>query len=941
MEARLLGSISIGDGPNEVSLTSGRQRDLLAALLCHVNKPVPSAQLADILWDEDPPPNARAAVRTYVMRLRQSLGPSLGIRIVTRPQGYLFTADEAEVDLLRFDQHYRRARTAIREGKWRDAAGELQMALALWRGHPLADVGSQLLREKEAPRLEQLYLQSLEWYYEAQLVLGRHQDIVLDLRHTVDAYPLRERFCAQLMLALYRSGHRSDGLAAYRVARRQLVDELGIEPSQDLQRIHQMILDDVGDVAPQSADATGVSGEQLVPIVPRQLPPTSRHFTGRNLDQHALYQTLGDARSNTTKAAIVTVVGIGGIGKTALAVHWAHRVADLFPDGQLFVSLRGFETVGCPTSPQAALRSLLDAFEIRGDRIPATFEAQCALYRSIVADKRALIVLDNARDEEQVRDLLPGGQGCMTIITSRNRLAGLLVDSGCRSIQLRPLPADETLALIERFLGRERLADDPDAAERMVEMSGRIPLTASILASEALVQAELTIRQVLSSFDHIPSRLDRFETGDTTTSIRSLLGSSYRNLTPRAQRLFRMLGLHWGDRVSLPAARSLAAMTIADARQAFAELARHHLVERERHGQFVTHDLVRDFAVEQVHCEERPSDRRAAKARLLDYYLRSLHRAAHQLEPARHLNSLPPRQPEAAVEEFGSVGQAVDWFEANRDAILSALAHAHDEGFSQYVWLMTERVSTFLERLGHWHDWDRAACCALKATRGGGNLLARAVAELERGSALDRITPDQDLALAHLTRALELFERLGDVAGLARTQMRLLLFHGWRNREDVCRRHAERALDLYQILADRGGQARALNALGWFCVSFGDCATAVSSCRTALDLYQDCGDRAGEADTWDSLAFAYHASGDAQAADVCYRRAIYLDEVLDRIGHRFNQADTQNRYGDLLFEVGDHEAALLFWQKALSTLDDLNHPEGAAVRQKIREHRLV
>ncbi|MEU9117634.1 BTAD domain-containing putative transcriptional regulator, partial [Streptomyces sp. NPDC048483] len=555
MDAGILGPLKAADRGRSVRITSGQQRTLLAALLLSANTLVSQDQLVDVLWDSTPPPNAHAALRTYVMRLRQALGAELGARILTQAGGYLLQAEPEEIDLLHCGRLHRAAQTAVRQGDRASAARDLHKALSLWRGEPLVDVASQRLRERELPAIGQLRLDVLELHYEVQLALGAHQEVLRGLQAAVDRYPLQERFCVQLMTALHLSGRRSDALDAYRAARRRLAVELGIEPGQEMRQLQQQILADAvvapsgqsdARVAPVPEDGAPAR-ERPTPIVPRQLPVPASHFTGREAELAVLNEVragMGAVR----RAAVVTLVGTGGIGKTALAVHWAHQVAKEFPDGQLFVDLRGFDPAGDPLAPSSAVRRLLDAFEIPEERIPADFEARCALYRSVLAERRVLLVLDNARDEEQVRPLLPAGPGCMVLVTSRQKLPGLLTGDAGQSIHVGLLSAAETRSLCERVLGQERFADAGAAADAIIELSGRIPLTTRILLASANAQPGLSMQEVIGHFKAVPSHLDRFETGDARTSVRTALIGSYRNLGALGARMFRSLGLYRGER---------------------------------------------------------------------------------------------------------------------------------------------------------------------------------------------------------------------------------------------------------------------------------------------------------------------------------------------------------------------------------------------------------
>jgi len=938
LEARLLGPLRVKDGDRAIQISSGRQRALLAALLINPNRPLSMDHLIEVLWGRRPPENARAALRTYTMRLRRTLGEELGERIGTRPQGYLIRVETHEVDLLMFHRHTADALVAVREGDWERASSELRSALELWQGEPFAEIPSPVLQERELPHLEQAYLRALELHYEAELALGRHEDVVLGLERAVDDHPFRERFWAQLMTALYRSGRKGEALAAFHRIRCRLVDELGLEPGSELQRLHQALLNDDEVLAAPRARPSGGARHELRPAaaVPRQLPPAPYHFTGRVRSRHALNVALRETqREDRTAASIVVITGIGGIGKTALAVHWAHQVADLFPDGQVFLNLRGFESNAHPVSPETALRSLLTAFGVPAEDVPAGIEAQAALFRGVLADKRVLLILDNVRDEEQVLPLIPAAPGCLTVVTSRTRLTGLLVHTGAHSVGLGPLEVAETIELIEKLIGRSRIEAEPGAVAGLVALSDCIPLAASIIASKALVQPALSLTEIIKMFEEIPSPLDRFDTGDTTTSVRSLLSGSYRHLTDDGRRLLRFLGLHRGNRIDHAAAASLTALPLQNTRRALTDLERNHLVENVRPGQYSMHDLIRSFAVELVNREEDEADRRLAVNRMLDYYLHSLHRAAVAVTPSLRLSPLPPAQRRVPAAWFHTVAEARAWFEANRESILSALLHARQDGFPGHCWRLAERVSPFLERLGHWHDWKRAAQSAVEAARLLGDLRAEAVSQLHLGSAADLLDPDGDGARRELERSLTLFERLDDVGGQALAHHRLALYHGRRRHKEECRDHATQALAFSRKDDDPDGQADALSALGWFSASFGDYDTAVSACRESLAFYAESSNLNGEAAAWDGLARAYQLGGDLAAADECYRRVLSMDEALDRLGNRYYQADTLHRYGDLRWRLGDAEGALHLWRRAQRTLDELNHPDRKAVREKI------
>src|SRR5205823_4521609 len=434
---------------------------LLAALLLNAGRPVSLDELAEALWGPDPPPSARVTIQNYVMRLRKALGDTGTSRIGTLPSGYAIQADASELDVARFEDLLCAARAAARERRWRDAADQARSAVSLWRGDPLADVGSELLADREVPRLAEMRLQALETRIDADLHLGCHADVITELRRLVARDPLRERLHAQLMLALYRDGRQAEALAAYQRARQVLVEELGAEPGTGLRDMHQQVL--TGDPAlafvppapavppvpgPASASSAAPPAASPAPAgLPRELPAAVPHFTGR-AGALAVLTELLDRPEFSATVVISAINGTAGVGKTALAVHWAHQVSQRFPDGQLYVNLRGYDPSGAPLLSADAVRGFLDALGVPAAQIPAAPQAQAGLYRSLLSGRRVLILLDNARDVAQVRPLLPGSAGCLVLVTSRSQLTGLVAADGARVLTVDVLTDAEALALL-------------------------------------------------------------------------------------------------------------------------------------------------------------------------------------------------------------------------------------------------------------------------------------------------------------------------------------------------------------------------------------------------------------------------------------------------------------------------------------------------------------
>ena len=488
----LLGPLLIRSGGQTLPALPGKQRALLAALLLRANRMVPLEDLAEAAWGSAAPTSARGTLRHYVKELRKALAGTGGSRIETVPGGYLIRIGPAELDVLTFEELRAEALQAAGEGAWDRAAEYWRVAAALWRGEALADVASDWLALREIPRLTEMRLQAVEGRIEADLHRGRQHEVIPDLRQLATVHPLRERLHAMLMLALYRDGQQAQALAAYQVARQVLKEAVGAEPGSELRDLQRQILAvDPALAAPDRSEAARQAADQ---VVPRELPAPVRHFAGRSGELAVLAGLLAQAGPDTRPAVVISAIGgLAGVGKTALAVQFAHRVAGSFPDGQLYVNLRGFDPVLPPMPASEAIRLALDAFQIPAGQIPASAEAQAGLYRTVLAGKKVLIVADNAADAGQVRPLLPGSPGCLVIVTSRSQLAGLVATDGAIPMKLDVLTEAEARDLLASILGDARVAVEPEAAGQLIELCGRLPLALAITAARAATSPGLPL----------------------------------------------------------------------------------------------------------------------------------------------------------------------------------------------------------------------------------------------------------------------------------------------------------------------------------------------------------------------------------------------------------------------------------------------------------------
>ena len=650
MLVRLLGPVDVVVDGRSRQVRGARRAAVLAALALHDGEIVSTGRLVDVVWDATAPSTALNTLQSHVSYLRGVLGSKTAI--LARPPGYVLNLGDEQTDV---DLAERLLRQGTQSADPIDGARHLRAALALWRGRPLQDVAGSAWLESQAARLDLLYVQVRRALLEARLAAGEHAAVVPELERMVADQSLDEHIHAQLMLALYRSGRQADALAAYRRLRRTLADDLGIDPSQVLRDLETAILrQDPALDGP--GPAVALTSATPVASIPAQLPSAVPAFAGRGAELASLDAIMSAAaRDGSATVVISAVSGTAGVGKTALAVHWAHRVAAQFPDGQLYVNLRGFDPAGPPLEPDEAVRGFLDAFGVPVARIPAGLPAQAGLYRSLLAGKRVLVVLDNARDAEQVRPLLPGSPGCLAVVTSRNHLAGLVATEGAHPLRLDLLDAAQARDLLSRRLGEDRVAKEPDAVSDIVAGCAQLPLALTIAAARAATNPSFPLAVFATELREATRALDPFHGGDLATDIRAVFSWSYHCLSPGAARLFRLLGLHCGGDVTVAAAASLAAIPLDGTRALLAELTQTHLLAEHAPGRYSFHDLLRAYATEQAHAQDSPDVRYAAAHRVLDHYLHTAHGAAMLMQPTLNPITLDPPQP-AVIERRSSHG---------------------------------------------------------------------------------------------------------------------------------------------------------------------------------------------------------------------------------------------------------------------------------------------
>jgi DNA-binding SARP family transcriptional activator/predicted negative regulator of RcsB-dependent stress response len=931
----ILGPLRAWRGDVALSLGPVQQQVVLAVLLVHANRPLSRAQFVQAVWGDTAPTFAVNLLQKHVSALRRVLEPdrpgraTSGLLTWTKA-GYLLTVPPDGLDLQRFHSHLDRGRAARAGGDLAAAGDAFRSALGLFRGPAFDGLTSDML-DAERERLAERRIDVREDRLEVDLALGRPHDAVVELRHLVADFPLRERLRSLLMLALYRSGRQSEALAAFQDARRLLHDELGIEPGPSLQRLHRQILnaDPALGADQRGAEPSPAPAAPRQPV-PAQLPHGMPDFAGRRPELDRLHGLL-PADGAAGPVVITAIDGTAGVGKTALAIHFAHLIRDRFPDGQLYVNLRGFDPSGSVTEPGDAVRGFLDAFAVPPQQLPTGLDAQAALYRSLLAGKRVLVVLDNARDADQVRPLLPGAPGCLAIITSRNRLTSLVATEGAQPVTVGLLSVAESRQLLTRRIGPARVTGAPAAADEIIRLCARLPLAMAIVAARAVIQPRFPLTVLADQLRHARGALDAFTDGDQTSDVRAVLSWSYTALSAPAARLFRLIGLHRGPHLTSAAAASLAGTGPQQAGRALAELTRAHLIEEQAPGRYTFHDLLRAYATEQADGLETRTERAAAIDRVLDHYLHTAYGADRLLNP--HRDPLTLRSPSPGVDgaQLTDHDQALAWFTAEHPVLLAALEQAVAVDSHARACQLAWALATFFDRRGHWHDLAAAQVAGLAAARRIADPAQQAHAHCSLARAYSQLGRYED-AHDHLRQALAVYAELGDRAGAAHADYALARVLYRQGRHGDALNHAERSLELYRAVDHRAGQAAALNAVGWFHSLLGDLQRALTYCEEALALHAGLNDGYGEAAAWDSLGYAHRHLGHYRQAVDCYRQA---GGLWAELGDRYNEADTLGRLGDTQLAGDDVEAARSAWEQARVILAELHHPDVRRVQAKL------
>ncbi|MFK0259111.1 AfsR/SARP family transcriptional regulator [Streptomyces sp. NPDC090445] len=900
-EYRILGPLEVRCAGEAVPVTAPKERDLLALLLLKSDQTVPAEALIDGLWGTTPPATARTTLQNYVKRLRRILRqPCAGHPevLVTQPGGYLLRLEDAFLDLKEFERLVQAAAEATARGDDATASARLGAALSHWRGEALAGSRSEYLRQLEIPRLEESRTVAFEQQIDTALRLGRHAAVIAELQGEAARHPLRERLQAQLVLALYRSGRRGDALAAARQARENLVQELGLEPGPQLAGLYDRILADdpalmdarstaiPGDAAPggyRPSCPSGPSGSSgpsgpvghgaaaptPLAVLPAQLPPSTMVFTGRAEALRRLDELLPTAGPQPPGAArIVQISGQGGVGKTALAVHWGHSRRNRFPDGQLYVNLRGHGG-DRPLRPTDALSGFLEALGVPARDIPVTEDRGAARFRSLCAGRRLLVILDDAASEEQVRPLLPGSADCMVIVTGRRALAGLVARDGALPVPLPVLEPAEAERLLINVLGSTRVSREPGAAAALTAACARLPLAVGISAADLALHPERTLaRQVerLVGEDNL-SVLE--VPGDSSSAVRTVFAMSYATLDTDAARMFRLLGILPGRDTTVRAAAALAGVPLHRSRTLLDDLTRCHLLEEGAVGRYAFHDLLRAYARERAHAEETQDARTAALERLYTWYLANADKAARAIQPETvRLQSYA----DGADLTFATLEDAAGWLDSERANVVAMVQRAAEHGPRAAAWGLADAFRPYLMHSSHTADWLTVGKAGLAAAEADGH------------------TPGQAASHRILSSA---YLMLG--------------------RYDESTRHDLAAAELYRSQGHTAGEAAACNSLSLAAWYGGRLNDAVEYGSRGLAIARHMEDKVPELIISTNLGAILHEAGMLREAEEHYRGMIG-SRVMDQAPT--TESHTLSNFAALLHDRGRPELAADFLAKA-------------------------
>ena len=931
MRFRILGPVEVQVDGGWSSISAPKGRTVLAVLLLRSGEVVSIDQLIDEVWPGSPPAKSVNLISGYVHKLRRLIGDSQGLVLATHSPGYKMLVAADDLDARQFTRLAAEGRQALFAGDSPRAAGLLGEALGLWNGsRALPDVPPSPLVSAESSRLEEARVEALELRITADLGCGRQAQVVAELRRLIADHPLREGLWALLMRALYGSGRQAQALEAFAQARDVIADELGVEPSAELRQLHQQLLQaDAGSgsfsatkteaagspfaalvlagtppagepglaepvplARTPAAHAVAALGVALPPVA--QLPADITDFTGRTGQVASLCDLLTTPHRPDSPGAVVlaAVIGAGGLGKTTLAVHAAHLLREAFPDGQLYAHLVGAGHQ--PVSPAEILARFLRDLGADPARIPVDEEERAAQYRSWLADRRVLIVLDDARDAAQVRPLLPGSASCAVLVTSRSRMPEL---AGSRFVDLDVLELSEARSLFTAIVGEERAAAEPAAGDRVLAACAGLPLAIRIAGARLAARGRWTVAAMADRLSDERRRLDELKTGNL--AVRACFEVSFSSL-PAADlpdgidpaHAFRLLGVWQGLSIGLPAAAALLGTTVENAADALEVLVDAQLLQAPAPDRYQFHDLLRAYAADRAVAEEPADLRDAAVRRILAWYLHTVDAVAQMVSPYRYRIPLPDGELAGPPLTFSSLDQALDWCEMERANLLAATRQAALSGLYEFAWQLPTASLGFFNRRTYWADWVETHQIALASARQIGDQRGEAMVLNNLGIGYARRLLDD--AIGCFEQAMDIRREIGDRPGEAQTAANLADTYLRIDRVEEALDLLNRALAIHRQEGHQYGEGVALNNLGEVFLAKGRAEEAVPTLGQARDIFAKIGELRGEGYALTNLGEAHLALAEPGAAADCLQRAL---EVRRALGDRLGEAQTLRDLG--------------------------------------------
>ena len=913
MEIRVLGPVEVRMRGDRAPIPGGRQHLILAALALNPGATVTIPDLIRVVWGDDPPDTAWRQVQNGVSLLRGAVGADL---LRSEPNGYRLAVEPHQVDLWRFRAGIAEGRRLAADGEPKQAAEAIRQALSLWHGPALSGLDGILA--DRAARLDDERLTAHEECLEHELTAGAHDILIAELSTLMAENPLRERLAATLMLALYRCGRQAEALQAYGRLSDALGAELGVLPAADLRHLYERILhEDPALTAPAGETADGSRGL----VVPAQLPAEVAAFTGRQAELSRLDALLRNEDGAGEAAAVVVsaVSGTAGVGKTALAVHWAHRIAGGFPDGQLYANLRGYDP-DLPISSADALARFLGALGVPEPDIPTELDERAARYRTAVARRRVLIVLDNAFDAEQVRPLLPGSPTCLVLITSRDSLAGLVSRDGVRRIDLDLLSGADAVELLRRLIGL-RVDAEPEAAAALAELCARLPLALRIAAELAVAQADIPLSVLVTELSDRQRRLHLLGAGDDPkTAVSAVFSWSIAHLPAAVARVFRLAGRFPGADFDAHTLAALDGGDLPTARRHLDRLVRAHLVHRARPGRFGMHDLLRGYAI-----ELSKVDNEDWLERLLDYHLAAAAAAMDGLHPAEAYRRPRISAPATPLPDLSDPVTARSWLDIERTCLVAIAGYALAHGRFAHPIGLSRILHRYLDG-GHFIDALALHGYARQAAAHEHDRIAEAESLRSMGTAYLWLSRHEQ-AIDHLNAALDIFQETGDLGGQARSWNCLAIIEQMRGRPGPATEHITRALELFRRAGDLTGEADSLVNLGIFVQRQGDYPASADHLGEALALYEKVGSARGEASALNNLAMVHQRLGRHAEAAEAYERALTLNQ---RLGNRRGEAHAWDNLGVARTNAGRPDEATAHHLAALEVFREIGERDGEA-----------